>query len=150
MILGGERTLRGALIPLTSASPSFLQASPGAWGELVFPECLISARQEFDLFLTQLTEWSFKSKIRSFYSPLKTMQVVTPWHSEKSSFLSWPSSFLSSLCSFLSWPAWSDDCFLTCFVTYHSSLCSLLSSFFLLSCIYIYRVIAKLSMRSTH
>lgn len=100
---------------------SFLVFPPGISqsreGALLFVECLISARQEFYLFLTHLTEWSFKSKIRSFYSPLKTIQGVFSLHSERSNFLSSHT--------------WCDHCFLTCCVTYSSSPCSIQFSLFL-------------------
>lgn len=82
MIFGRERTF---LLDV-----SFLVFPPGISqcreGALLFVEWLISARQEFYLFLTHLTEWSFKSKVRSFYSPLKTIQGVFSLHSERSNF----------------------------------------------------------------
>ena len=113
------------LLHLVLAHYSFLQASPSLWRERTFSECLISARKEFDPFLTHLTELSFKSSIILFFSLLKTIQVAFPLHSEKPDFLSWPSGFLN-------WPTWSDHCFLSFFLTYCSSPCSLQLSFFLL------------------
>lgn len=53
--------------------------SPGLFCEqrkLRLSKFLISSRRECDSFLTHLTEWSFKSKNRSFYSSLKTISFA--------------------------------------------------------------------------